>query len=429
MAINRRLFLSSLASGIAGAAAAKAITPPQYRKMPDTDLKLLDNFILYAAGSHGNRVARYQHFYDERSASLLTEIDLKSGHIKRSDVPIAGSHYPFVDADHDRITILDQYGRQGAVLDMDHKFIAHLDAPDGYDFSGHGTLLPGTDMFVASLNFIDPQTSKNEGKLIVVDVAQSTPKVIDIVPSNGLQPHDMALSPDGQTLIIAHNGSTTNHRGDSKYRYLKEIVSPGLAVLDAKTLALRKFIRTPFEAEVTHMDIRADGKVVCCLQQYLNTAKRSRDDALALFESEFGQEDIMLAAVELGRKAKGISLSLPSLLVDLDTGQATPFLENKLYQRQAQSVAYHSSTGKTAVSYPYVNGLLLIAPDGTAEAMSSYGIGLHNLAGLTDLPGTPYMAMAGFDHDISIVDMRTLELVHQIRLPLLKTAHISARRV
>ncbi|MBI1364154.1 MAG: DUF1513 domain-containing protein [Proteobacteria bacterium] len=434
MPVNRRLFLSSLATGIAGAALAEGAhtvygNSPQEK---NTGIpKELENLILYSGGQSGNLLSDTPYHLRGGKSCVLTEIRLKDGSVRRTHIPIEGAHFPFISPKHNRIVMLDQYGTQGAVLDMDHRLIKLLDAPEGYFFSGHGLLLEGTDRMVASLYFRNPASIADQGRLMVINIGGEEPVIEDLVPSHGLQPHDMAYMPGHDMFAIAHAGSTFHYYGVKDKRYLREIVEPGISLVRASDLQQVKFLKTPLPAEITHLDVRDDGKIVCCLQQQLNTSGQTSADADKMIAEEFPQKDILFKPIEMehGRHSHGVSLSLPALLVDPDTGESTPFMINKTHQRHAQSVRYHRQTGTTVVTYLLANGLLFLDKDNKAEVIPASDLGLYSVASVADLPDTPYMAIGGVFDDVAIVDMRTRRTVHTIRVPLLNAAHLTVRSV
>ncbi|MBI1364156.1 MAG: DUF1513 domain-containing protein [Proteobacteria bacterium] len=432
MPINRRLFLSSVASAAAGSAATAAFgkhTDTRENVVAGSDLNVLDKFYIYTGCNYGNYRGENPYHFRRGHESMLTKVSLKNDAVTQSTVAAGSSHYPFVSPKHDRIVMLDQYGPKCVVLDMDHKEVTAFPAPEGYIFSGHGLLLEGTDNLVIGLYRIGPKTLEDEGMLMVMNLANSTPTIDNKLPSHGLQPHDMSFMPGKKLMAVAHAGSTLHHEGKKEFRYTREIVNPGIALLNTSDLSLNKFLRTPENAEVTHLAVRDDGKIVCCLNQKLNTGGLKHREADLLLADEFKTTDFLLDESEMRDRGGGVSLSLPALMVDPETGQSTPFMESIRYQRQGQSVAFNQVTGTTVVSFLVSSGLLFIGRDGKAEAIPSGSFGIYNVSGLADIPGTPYMAMCGHKYDMVIVDMRTRSVVHTIRMPMLRATHLVAQTV
>jgi hypothetical protein len=427
MPIKRRHLLSGLAALAAAAAVpARAARPTAGTPSLESTLK---SFVLYAGGMQGRRLTRNRHHFQSGHSAVLTEVHLTAERMRQSVFPTSGTHMPFVVPRLDRILLLDQYSSRCAVVDMDHDLITILPAPNGYMFSGHGVLVNGGTHVVTGLYHRDPKTEADGGRLMVVDLTNPQQKQVDILPSHGLQPHDMAYLPDGERLVLAHRGSTFDHTGNTNHRYQHEILTPGVTVLNAKDLRFERFIRTPQEAEVSHLAVRADGQVLCCLNQKLNTTGRSPAEADALIKEAFGDTDALLDEVELFNNAYGVALPLPGVLVNVTTGATQAFMPVPALQRQGQSVATHSLTGTSVISFLRASGLLFLSADGVAETVPSSRFGVYNVTGLADLPGTPYMAICGQKHDIVIVDMHTRTPVWTHRAAMLGAPHLTAVRI
>ncbi|MBI1364155.1 MAG: DUF1513 domain-containing protein [Proteobacteria bacterium] len=428
MTINRRKFIT----GVGAAAAASSVlgrTTPTAHAQSDMPLHdALKKFVIYGGGVRASQLVRNPYHFRRGHSAVLHKVTLNDEAITQTIVRATGAHYPFVSAKHDRISIFGLYSPECVILDMDHKVVKAFTAPEGYIFSGHGLLLEGTDNLLVGLYRTKPQTIKDEGMLMVINIA-GEPKIESTMPSHGLQPHDMAYLPGKESIVLAHAGSTLDHYGDKEHRYLHEIINPGLTVLDAKTLNMKKFVRIPNTAEVSHLAPRDDGQVLCCLNQKLNISALNKGMADAVINDEFKGMDFVISDMEFEDRNYGISLPLPSVLVNLETGKTTDFMPAPNHQRQGQTVAFHSATRTSVVSYIRSGGLLFLDADGKSEAIHSRDIGLYHVSGLTDLPGTPYMAMCGYHNDISIVDMRTRKSVHTIRMDMLRASHIVAHEI
>jgi len=430
MPFNRRLFLTSIASAGLGAAVATKVAEVKTNPQHTSDTKLLDKFVIYTGANYGNHTIKNTHHYRRGQSSLITEVHLKDEKVIQTPVHADSAHYPFVSARHDRIAMLDQYGPKCVILDMDHKEVTSFMAPEGYIFSGHGVLLEGTDILVTGLYNTNSKDIHDEGSLMLINLGNNIPTIDGMQTSHGLQPHDMTFMPDKKSIVIAHAGSSfKGYSGTRNSRYTKHIINPGLSFLDAKDLSLKNFIRVPGNAEVTHLDVRDDGNVICCLNQTLNTSALSASQADRLINEEFKGTDVVFDEAEMNNRKVGVSLSLPAVMVNPSTGEATNYLVNSRWQRQGQSVGYHSQSGTTVVSYIRSSGLLFIDKDNNAEAMPSGQFGIYNVSGVVDLPGTPYMAICGHKYDLCLIDMRTRTIAHTLRMPMLRATHLAAHTV
>ncbi len=417
MPLNRRSLLtgfSALATMLATSSSSQGAT----NQTPD-----LSRFVIYAGGVRGRLLTRHGSPFGEGNTAALSEIPLDGRPIRQTIFPAHGVHTPLVAQDLDRIALLDQYSSRCLLVDMDHKIVTQLLAPKGFIFSGHGIRLNGTPHLVTTLYHQSPKTKADTGLLMVVDLTNG--RILEVKPSFGLQPHDIALLPDNDRLVLAHRGSTLNHIGDTSQDYQNEVIAPGLTVLSTKNLSFKNFTHIPYEAEVSHLAVRPDGQILCCLNKRLNTTGRSAKEANTMVTQAFEGVNALLDEVEVMNTNYGVSLPLPGVLANIDNGKTSSYLPAPAYQRQGQSVAINSLTGIGLISYVRGSGLLFVHPDGTAEGIYCRDIGLDNVTGLADLPGTPYMAMCGFKNDLVILDVQTRRTIFTRKMPMLGAPHLS----
>jgi len=417
MALNRRTLLAGFS-----ALTTLLVTPSRAYSTPSREPDL-SRFTVYAGGMRGRLLTRHGNPFGQGNTAVLSEIPLNDSPIRQTVLETYGVHAPLVAADLDRIALIDQYSSRCLLVDMDHKTVGQIMAPKGFMFGGHGVRLNGTSLFVATLYHRSPKTKTDTGLLMVTDLTNG--KIQDIKPSYGLQPHDMDMLPRGGGLVLAHRGSTLNHTGDTTKTYQKEVISPGLTVLATDDLSFKKFVPIPHNAEVSHLAVRPDGQVLCCLNQKLNTTGRPPEEANNMVTQSFDGIDALLDEIEVVQESYGISLPLPGVLVNLESGKTSEYLPLPAHQRQGQSVAVNSLTGIGVISYVRGSGLLFMTPDGKAKAINSRDIGLDNVTGLADLPGTPYMAMCGFKNDLIIVDVESHTPILTRKMAMLGAAHLS----
>ncbi|MEM1345724.1 MAG: DUF1513 domain-containing protein, partial [Pseudomonadota bacterium] len=81
---------------------------------------------------------------------------------------------------------------------------AELSAPEGRHFYGHGCYTADAGVLFTTENAY----ASGEGRIGLWDATTHTR--LGEVPSGGLGPHDMALLPDGRTLVVANGGIRTH---------------------------------------------------------------------------------------------------------------------------------------------------------------------------------------------------------------------------
>ncbi|MEM1346133.1 MAG: DUF1513 domain-containing protein, partial [Pseudomonadota bacterium] len=88
------------------------------------------------------------------------------------------------------------------------------------------------------------------------------------VPSGGLGPHDMALLPDGRTLVVA-NGGIRTHPDSGRDKLNLDTMRPNLSYLDATSGALLDSVELPEDLHlnsIRHLAVARDGLVAAALQ-------------------------------------------------------------------------------------------------------------------------------------------------------------------
>ena len=129
-------------------------------------------------------------------------------------------------------------------------------------FSGHGLFVQGGDLLLATEN----DEVRHEGVIGVYD-ARANYKRIDEFPTFGIGPHDLALLPDGKTLVVANGGIDKRH-DDTGGRELADIRSD-LVYLDwqAERLLERAILEPQYtRLSIRHLALTETGDVAAALQ-------------------------------------------------------------------------------------------------------------------------------------------------------------------
>ncbi|WP_162916676.1 DUF1513 domain-containing protein [Dongia deserti] len=140
--------------------------------------------------------------------------------------------------------------------------VMEIPAAGSRHFSGHGLFVQGGDLLLATEN----DESKHQGAIGIYD-ARSGYKRIGAFPTFGIGPHDVALLPDGKTLVIANGGIDKRH-DDVADRDLPDIRSD-LVYVDwqAEKLLERVTLEPQFaRLSIRHLILTAKGDVVAALQ-------------------------------------------------------------------------------------------------------------------------------------------------------------------
>ena len=140
------------------------------------------------------------------------------------------------------------------------QLLTRIEPEQGRHFYGHaifsqdGKTLYSTEMDVAS----------GEGRIVVRHAADNFAKKADW-SSFGTGPHELLLTPDQQTLVIANGGILT----DGRDKLNIDTMQPSLTYVDAHNGTLLEQQQLPAEdhqLSIRHIDINAAGEVIIALQ-------------------------------------------------------------------------------------------------------------------------------------------------------------------
>ena len=131
-------------------------------------------------------------------------------------------------------------------------------------FQGHGVFSPEGRLFYTTEN-------DYEGERGVIGVRDATNgyKQIGELSSHGIGAHEMAITDNGKTLVIA-NGGILTHPDAGRQKLNLEMMEPLLVYVDAKTGALIEEQSLSYELHqlsIRHFSIAPDGTVVLGMQQ------------------------------------------------------------------------------------------------------------------------------------------------------------------
>ena len=165
-------------------------------------------------------------------------------------------------------------GTEGIEADfVDWRLVKRFRAPNGHSFAGHGCFsADGTRLFASEIVNADGQ-----GRIGIYD-AEDYRRLGDM-PTGGIGPHDLALMPDGRTLVIANGGILTGSRSEGPAAGIDFPVAPGreklnldrmdssLVYLDVDSGQITETVRLPEpKASIRHLDVADDGAVAVATQ-------------------------------------------------------------------------------------------------------------------------------------------------------------------
>jgi hypothetical protein len=225
MVIDRRSFLRLGAAGLAAAAFPRAFAAAAEREL----------FVAAAASPDGGFVAL---LIDETGKTLASAPIATRGHDAAAD-PV-----------HRRAVLFARRPGQFAVVIHADGAPPTLFAPPGDRvFNGHGAFSPDGALLYASEN--DPA---GEGRLGIYDASDGFRRVGEL-PTFGIGPHEVIVSPEGRRLIVANGGIATDPDvGAGRQKLNRDSMRPSLVEVDRKTGELLN--RVELDAGLHELSIR-----------------------------------------------------------------------------------------------------------------------------------------------------------------------------
>jgi hypothetical protein len=143
------------------------------------------------------------------------------------------------------------------------KITAQLKPEPGFHFYGHALFTPDGNFLITTENHID----SGQGRIFVRE-ARNPYKVIKSFPSYGIGPHEVKLSSDQDTLVIA-NGGIKTHPEKGREKLNLDTMSPSLVYVSLKTgelLEEAKLDRSYHQLSIRHLDINRHDEVTVGMQ-------------------------------------------------------------------------------------------------------------------------------------------------------------------
>ncbi|MEZ5669862.1 MAG: DUF1513 domain-containing protein [Alphaproteobacteria bacterium] len=141
--------------------------------------------------------------------------------------------------------------------------VHRIDSPDGRHFQGHAVFSADGSVLFATENAYDAGT----GALGLYDPADGYRRVGEW-PSHGIDPHELALMPDGRTLAVTIGGILT-HPDYGRTKLNIPTMAPSLVFMDAADGALlgrAALASDRHQMSIRHMDVAGDGRIALAFQ-------------------------------------------------------------------------------------------------------------------------------------------------------------------
>ncbi len=185
-------------------------------------------------------------------------------------------------------------GRFALVLDPSAGTVeARIDSIEGRHFEGHGAFSPDGRLLYATEN----DYAVARGVIGVYDATDDWRRVAEL-DTGGMDPHEMRLMPDGDTLVVA-NGGILTHPDYPQENLDIQGMDPSLAYVDrrdGRLLSIHRLAPELAQLSLHHLAVAADGTVYAVMQD----AMKREAPASLIIEHRPGAD---LALLDPGRAA------------------------------------------------------------------------------------------------------------------------------
>ena len=180
--------------------------------------------------------------------------------LTRVDLPDRGHDVTFSPTDGRGVVFARQPGTFAVVFDpVGQQAPVTITSVEGRHFFGHGAFSPDGKLLYATENDFDNARSV----IGIYDVAGGFRRIGEL-DGYGIGAHEMLLTPDGTTLVVA-NGGIETHPDYGRAELNLATMDPSLSFIDARRLAHRPVaLAAAYQLSIRHMAFDARGRVVGC---------------------------------------------------------------------------------------------------------------------------------------------------------------------
>lgn len=335
---------------------------------------------------------------DKHGASVLSRLDLCSGRQISQSIPVpygvaalgVGNGQVLFVGQNERAVVVDA---QGALA---HESVA----PMGYRFSGGVSLSEAHAILTMSPN--SSGLGAEIGLLRRISLNNLDQSLPDS-PSHGVGPRCLAMLSQTNELLILDSGQSPFEQ----FASTGQPFVPGQAsiiVVDADQLTFKRRIAvSQIEGNPTCM-VATDSDTV-----FIGVSQTQKISSLG----GAGQSpSLVVDPIQYSALFKGTTPTLqPLLRVSLKSG----VVDAIAHARGFEAMALNGQTGVLAAAFSDSDQVVFATKDGLVKTVDAAEIGLSNVSGVVEIPGTSLLCLSGSNRYVVLIDTTTYKVVSRYR--------------
>ena len=199
-------------------------------------------------------------------------------------------------ADPDRVVMVGRRpGSYGIVVDVRRASVVHrFESVPERIFCGHGCFTADGSRFVTT----EADVRTAEGTLGIRD--STTFELVAEVPTHGIGPHELAMMPDGETIVIGNGGILTRPETGGDKLNLDTMRSTLTYVDLASGAMLSEHLVPEAKASIRHLAVAEDGTIVAVMQVQRDVVEDSEPRPLIAVHRPGSELEVLEDGIELG---------------------------------------------------------------------------------------------------------------------------------
>lgn len=336
---------------------------------------------------------------DKDTGSVLARLNLRTG--EQVAAPISMPTTSNIESLGDGRLVVLGVGSKALFLNADGSVFHVSIAPVGYRFNG-GVLVASNGSIFVTLTSNVGGAVNDRGLVRHISFGRTKQEEVDF-QSFGIDPVCLASTGDAEELAVLHSGVRDQYGFNSS----GEMFSPELPAITVLDLSLREVKR-----EISLAGCRGRPKsfvfidlntTIVGFEQYQQLPTSSNIGAVASMSEPVQRHDLFTGMTPVQQP-----------LIRVAFNKDVP-IEVLTFKRGFEAIVTNQVTGTTVATFSASDCVLLATSQGIPKIIGAYELGLTHVAGVVDIPGTPYVVLSGINRYAVLFDVATASVVARYR--------------